>query len=240
MITQTIKDTHRNAPSLFPDLQETISASQISHELRNPVTLVSSYLQLFCAAHPEVQDFPYWNDITENMALLKDLLASLSQYNRSQLLQCELLHLDQMASSLIHSVKPDFEKKRIRLISDFQPDLLVINGDAIKFRQVFFNLLNNAADAMPDGGTITVKLWASEDSLHLSVSDTGEGIPKDRISTVFTPFVTYKRTGNGLGLPIVKRIAEAHNGTVSFQSTPGEGTCFLLTFPVFRDERERQ
>ena len=112
------------------------------------------------------------------MTLLKDLLASLSQYNRSQLLQCEPLHLDQMASSLIHSVKPDFEKKRIRLISDFQPDLPVINGDAIKFRQVFFNLLNNAADAMPDGGTITVKLWVSEDSLHLSVADTGEGIPK--------------------------------------------------------------
>ena len=238
MTTQTIKDTHRNTPSLFPDSAGDDLCLSHSHELRNPVTLVSSYLQLFCAAHPEVQDFPYWNDITENMTLLKDLLASLSQYNRSQLLQCEPLHLDQMASSLIHSVKPDFEKKRIRLISDFQPDLPVINGDAIKFRQVFFNLLNNAADAMPDGGTITVKLWVSEDSLHLSVADTGEGIPKDRISTVFTPFVTYKRTGNGLGLPIVKRIAEAHNGTVSFQSTPGEGTCLLLTFPVFQDERE--
>ena len=105
-------------------------------------------------------------------------------------------------------------------------------GDALKLRQIFFNLLNNAMDAMPQGGTVTLKLFCQGARIHLTVADTGEGIPPEKLDSIFQPFVTSKKSGTGLGLPIVRRITEAHGGHVSAASPPGEGACFHLTFPA--------
>lgn len=87
-------------------------------------------------------------------------------------------------------------------------------------------------DAMPQGGSITLTLFQIKSQIHLKVTDTGEGIPPEKSASVFQPFVTTKKNGTGLGLPIVRRITEAHGGTIAFTSTPGTGTCFHLTFPA--------
>lgn len=212
--------------------RDSLSLSQISHELRNPVTLVSSYLQLFCASHPEVKTFPYWNEIMENMDLLRELLGALSHYNRSEQLQTQRLALDQLALDLLQSMKPVFQKRRIQVHTNFSENLPQIEGDPLKLRQIFFNLLNNAMDAMPQGGSITLTLFQIKSQIHLKVTDTGEGIPPEKSASVFQPFVTTKKNGTDLGLPIVRRITEAHGGTIAFTSTPGTGTCFHLTFPA--------
>ena len=212
--------------------RDSLSLSQISHELRTPVTLINSYLQLFCSSHPEVKTFPYWKDIMENMELLKELLGALSQYNRSEQLQRQPLALDQLASSLLLSMEPVFRERRIQGHTCFQESLPPMAGDALKLRQIFFNLLNNAMDAMPQGGTVTLKLFCQGARIHLTVADTGEGIPPEKLDSIFQPFVTSKKSGTGLGLPIVRRITEAHGGHVSAASPPGEGACFHLTFPA--------
>lgn len=218
--------------------QDSLSLSQISHELRTPVTLVNSYLQLFSSSHPEVKSFPYWEDIVENMDLLKELLGNLSQYNSSHSLQRQPLALDQLAKDLLASLAPVFARRRIRIHTCFPEKLPLIAGDGLKLRQVFFNLLNNAMDAMPQGGSITIGLSLRESSIHLTIKDTGEGIPPENRNSIFQPFVTSKRNGTGLGLPIVRRITEAHGGTVTFTSTQGVGTCFHLTFPALSGDTE--
>lgn len=230
-------------PSPIPEsspLQESFSLSQLSHELRNPVTLISGYLQLFSSAHPEVQEFPYWKDIVENTELLKELLSALSQYNRSFQLQREPLDFGELTESLLASMAPVFRERKAAICTCFQPGLPLINGDALKLRQVLFNLLDNSMDAMPQGGTITLRLYAQEKLLHAALTDTGEGISPAQAPRIFAPFVTCKKNGTGLGLPIVRRILQAHGGTVDFSSIPGQGTCFHFTLPVFSDGTEER
>src|SRR5204863_5428918 len=106
-------------------------------------------------------------------------------------------------------------------------------------RQVLWNLIRNATDAMPKGGTITISAYREEltggrrESV-LSVADDGEGIPKEDLDRIFEPFFSTKPSGTGLGLATVARIVEDHRGTIDTVSQVGQGTTFTLRFPIVR------
>ena len=99
-----------------------------------------------------------------------------------------------------------------------------------KMKQVLINLCNNAADAMPEGGTLTLAARAEGAMLVIDVSDTGTGIPDDL--QVFEPFATTKEAGTGLGLSIARQIVAGHDGSMSYDSTLGEGTTFRIVMPL--------
>ena len=103
--------------------------------------------------------------------------------------------------------------------------------DTTQFRQLFLNLIRNAAEAMPSGGTIKISLCFDGDFLTIRVQDTGCGIPAEDLPTLFDLFVTHKKNGTGLGLAICKEIVTAHDGTISVSSVPGEGSTFTVVFP---------
>jgi signal transduction histidine kinase len=114
----------------------------------------------------------------------------------------------------------------------------MLPGDRDQLTQVFINLIGNAIDAMPDGGVLTIETglhgvggyrWACVD-----VVDSGPGIPADRLAQIFEPFFTTKPegAGTGLGLPISRRIVEAHGGTLEAESTPGQGTRMRVRLPL--------
>ena len=116
---------------------------------------------------------------------------------------------------------------------------LVIEGDRFALGRVYRNLIMNAIQATEAGGRVTIATGRAGDWVEISVTDTGSGIPAERISAIFDDFVTTKRRGLGLGLAISKRIVEQLNGTIDVQSEVGRGTAFTLRFPA-RDDRSAQ
>ena len=123
-----------------------------------------------------------------------------------------------------------YEQRRVRINLDVPLDLPGMMADRNKLRQVLLNLSKNAVEAMPNGGTLTIRGRASEAWLCLDITDTGNGIPAGM--PVFEPAVTDKPQGSGLGLAIVREIVHQHKGTVSYTTQLGKGTTFHLKFPI--------
>ena len=104
--------------------------------------------------------------------------------------------------------------------------------DEAKIRRVLTNLIQNAIDAMPEGGRLSISSMSSPREVSISVTDTGMGIPQDHMEKIWTALYTTKAKGIGLGLPICKRIVEAHGGSISVVSTVGRGSTFTVKLPI--------
>jgi signal transduction histidine kinase len=120
-------------------------------------------------------------------------------------------------------------------VVQLDPALPVIEADPKQLKQVFVNMFSNAMQAMPRGGTLTVKTepWATLDGpgAAVTISDTGGGVPPEVVENIFNPFFTTKREGTGLGLALSKRIIEGHGGTIEVINREGEGVTFILRLP---------
>ena len=209
-----------------------LSLSKISHEIRNPVTLINGFLQLMASDHPEVHTWRYWDDIMENMAFLRELLTELSQYNNAGTLHRTEASPYQILSSVISSSIPSFEKKHIAISLEKLAPVPTFMLDGTKLREVFFNLFRNAAEAMPEGGEIHCAIDCDGDNVTITVADTGCGIPAEYMDDIFEAFVTHKKDGSGLGLAIASQVIKAHQGKISVSSTEGQGTEFTIVLPI--------
>jgi two-component system sporulation sensor kinase C len=119
----------------------------------------------------------------------------------------------------------------IKLINEANDELL-LNVDTDKIERVFTNLIANALDAMPNGGTLRITSRKMKNSIVLDFSDTGKGMSKQVLEKLWMPFFTTKAKGLGIGLSICKRIVDAHQGKIEVQSVEGKGTCFSVFLPV--------
>lgn len=211
--------------------EQKITISQISHEVRNPVTVINSSLQLIEKKCPAIREYPLWQDTMRDMKYLLRLLDEVSSYNNSTLLRKEVLDtstwLSGFLSSLSRTVPAPFS-----LSWQVPPALPAICADPLKLRRALENLLRNGFEALEDQGEVSFLAEAKKDALCLRISDTGYGIPQERLDTLYQPFVTHKPDGTGLGLSITKRIIEAHRGTLSLETVPGRGTTFTVLLPA--------
>ena len=213
--------------------------STISHEIRNPLTLIYSTLQLIEAERPDLVSCGHWQNLRQDMEYIKQLLEELSSYNNGDRLKLSLTDTNTFLKTLALSFASSLVDTNIEFVSEIAPDLPAISIDPVKMRQVLLNLLRNAKDAVsstafPDGRTPSVGLRASrsDDSLLVTVSDNGCGIESEELSHIFEPFVTQKENGTGLGLAIARRIVTAHGGTLEVTSAPGHPTVFSISLPV--------
>jgi signal transduction histidine kinase len=145
------------------------------------------------------------------------LKPDLSQVNIAQLLK-DALSKTQIPSNVNLSVHVD--------------EGLQLMIDPLLMKRVFSNLITNAVQAMPEGGELTVDASKSDEEALVSFHDTGVGIPQEDFSKLFSPFFTTKAKGQGLGLPVCKRLVEAHGGEITVESRLGEGTIFTVTLPM--------
>lgn len=207
--------------------------SKFSHEIRNPLALISSELQMMARSHPEVRDFSEWNDILDNIDHIRCLLDELSGYqNAEQLYPTEtdfILCLD----SILNSFRPALDYLGITLKTCIPCSHPPLNLDQTKIRQAFLNLLRNAQESIqnPHTGVIQVTASAVPGGFSVSVRDNGCGMTASQMEKIFCPFVTYKPGGTGLGLAVTRQIIEAHHGTLTVTSTPGKGSCFTVFLP---------
>lgn len=228
-----------------------MTISTISHEIRNPLTLVYSTLQLISSQHPEVATFKYWDQLVQDVEYIKLLLEELSSYNNGSKLNPSLIDSDTFFKTVSLSFAAAIADTKIEFLSRIFPNLPDIVCDSVKIRQLLLNLLGNAKDAVLSGKSICPKISmkvfpagnllsaknendTSQEYTHIiiKISDNGCGISSEHIQHIFDPFITYKSGGTGLGLAIAKRIAFAHRGTLTVSSSPESPTVFTLTLPV--------
>ena len=210
--------------------------SQISHEIRNPLTLIKSTVQLIESEHPEAAEFKYWKQLAEDINGLENLLAELCLYKNSEVISITEENSVLILKSVLNSFSPLAEQNGINLSLKITEDELAYYNnytlDEVKFTQVFTNLIRNAFEATQKGDYINVECSVSLPSeLIISVHNNGQMIPEDELPTIFKPFVTYKSGGTGLGLAISSNIVAAHNGTIEVTSSE-EQTSFIIHLPL--------
>ena len=206
--------------------------SRFSHEIRNPIALIGSELQLIEDTHPEVSAYDYWNDITANLEYTKELLNNLSDYNNAYKLSPKKTDLFPYLQAIISSIHPTYEYLGISLAEQISPALPALYIDRIKLKQALLNLFRNAAEAVPaSDGKVKFCAFSSEKAVHISITDNGCGIPEDQLEQIFTPFVTFKKKGTGLGLSITSQIIQAHGGKIYAENEPDSGASFHMLLP---------
>lgn len=226
------------APSLqqYTDLAEL--AGGFIHEIKNHLGTLSLNLQLLAEdfENPQNQRERRAHDRASRLHGECQKLLGLSndflRFARVQTLNAAPTPLGDVVCRMIDFLSPTARQKNIEVCWLPAPDLPPVNLDADLFEQALLNLMLNAEQAMPDGGTLTLIGRVDGGFVCLDVIDTGHGMPADVLAKLFRPFHTTKSNGNGLGLPTVRKIVAAHGGTIDVQSEVGRGTKFTIRLPA--------
>jgi len=215
--------------------------SNISHELRTPVTYLQGYAKVLKdgLVDSDKEKKQYLSIIYQESVRLEHLISDLfdlSKMEEGQLkLSMEWLDLKEIVKIAVEKVKLKAEIKRLSLQTDLHDPIPLIRGDHKRMEQVLLNLLENAI-RYTEKGSVVVRLVKQKEATVLSVSDTGIGIPKDELPYIFERFYRVEKSrareygGTGLGLSIVKKYVDMQGGTVQVDSEPGKGTTFRLIF----------
>jgi signal transduction histidine kinase len=226
-LTQKLDEAHSSALNDLP-------VSVFVHEARNALHLMASLVEIMkhelCGK--ENGDGVLVGSLGHLNAEIQDLVQLVTRFQANKLfcLNCEATNLSAVVLECLKRIDAFIVQRRIQIQYETECDLPLIMADRAKLREVLLNICRNAAEAMPSGGTIGIKIQSREGRVFLDIADTGTGIPKH--INILQPFVSTKGSGRGLGLAIVRWIVFAHRGTLTYDSDPGEGTVFHLSFPT--------
>lgn len=212
------------------EFQSTLS--MFSHEIRNPLALITSELQMLSDHHPQLCLDEHWDNIMENLNYIRELLDEISRYQNAGHLSLVSTDTSLWLDRIANTFRPALDYLGIALETDIPQNLPHLELDQTKIRQALFNLLRNAQESIQHThGKILFSASAVPDGVQITISDNGCGMTEDQIENAFRPFVTYKPGGTGLGLAVTRQIIEAHQGTLCVESTPKEGTSFYIFLP---------
>jgi signal transduction histidine kinase/PAS domain-containing protein len=170
--------------------------------------------------------------ISKEISRLDTVLNGFLKFARPDELRLQPLQLETIVSDVVTTVSLEAERMRVVVKSDCPRGLPEVNADAAMLRQALLNLALNACQAMPDGGTLKIACrGAARNRVEVDVEDTGVGIPPENLQKIFDLYFTTKERGSGIGLSMVYRIVQLHDGEIEVQSTPGHGTRFRLVLP---------
>lgn len=203
-----------------------------AHELRNPLTTLYSTVQFIEFQHPEVKNFKYWGNLAIDIEYMEKLIADLSAFSKAECKKADSFSLHTLLEQVSLSFAAKIAMSDVKYTSKISPSLPQIIGEQTKLQEVFFNLLKNAYEAALPNHSIFLDAEADQTSVTIRIRDTGCGISPELLPTIFEPFVTTKEDGTGLGLAICNQIIKAHGGTISVESTIGDGTCFSVSLPI--------
>ncbi len=216
------------------------AAAVLAHEIRNPLGIIktsSQVLRMKSALPPEGEKLVGF--VLEEVGRIDHLVQELLDFARPRILLRRPVDVALELGNTLSFAAHDLQHRHISVQSAGQPRTFIIQADAEQLHQVFLNIILNAMDAMPKGGTLTTQVEREGDVVLVSIADTGMGIDPEVRERLFEPFVTTKPRGTGLGLARVRHIIEQHGGTVLCESEPGAGTCFTLRLPLVPPEEGR-
>jgi two-component system, LuxR family, sensor kinase FixL len=215
-------------------------AASIAHELNNPLATVSLRIESLLSRTPAGDPRRKALDIVaQETQRMGDLVANLLQFSRRGVEQVSTVDVREELTRAVELIHHHLRKRSIVVSQDFAPETGTIYADRQKLRQVFLNLLSNASDAMPTGGTLTLRTTAAalpseQPAVQIEVVDTGVGILPEHLERVMEPFFTTKEEGKGtgLGLAICRRVVQEHNGTIQIVSAINKGSTVRIVLPV--------
>jgi signal transduction histidine kinase len=214
------------------------AAAQVAHEVKNPLAgllLYSLHLKDKSSNFSESQIY-LLDKIVNTINHLNSRVEQILGFARPVSLTLHSEDLNQIVNDILELLRPQLKANqvKVRLSSEAQPAYAML--DQTSLRGALMNLMLNAIEAMPDGGTLSIVLHQSEESLRLEIADTGRGIGEAEAKKIFEPFYTTKEQGLGLGMPYAKKIIDQHGGTISVSSQPGKGTTISLVLAAAQKE----
>jgi PAS domain S-box-containing protein len=213
-------------------------AAGVAHELGNPLNSLTIHLQLAERRLKKLRDSKEGEALAESLKVCQDEVARLDGIIRNFLEAIRPrppdlaeVNLVEVLEDVLRFQARELEDRGIKVEGELPASLPVVMADRNQLKQVFFNLVKNAMEAMGPDGRLSLKVRADDDSVYVAVADTGTGIKAEDMSKLFSPYHTTKVSGHGLGLMIVQRIMRDHGGHVGIESKEGVGTVVTLQFP---------
>lgn len=246
---------YRKVGLLFPKMSDTVNdderqrllaqyseiatlAGGLAHEIRNPLSTMGLNVELLIE---EVEDSESPRDrrmlkklqrIQDECTNLDGILSAFLQFARVGELQLEAADLNAVVNEFVDFYRPTTNEHGVDISPHLESNLPTVRLDKSLFRQVLLNLARNAVQAMPDGGHLELQTFVRDGGVVLEIIDTGQGMNEKTRSKLFQIFFSTKPNGSGLGLPTVRKIVEAHNGTITCESEQSRGTRFSIELPA--------
>lgn len=249
---------YRNLEEVHQELKETQSflihlekmmalgemSTSIAHEIKNPLTSIGGFARRLDRAVPEgSQEKKYSETIIKEVSRLERILNDLLKYTRDESLVLKELDLRDILEESVSMAAEGIRSGGIQLVKEYGEDIPKIFGDPHQLKQTFFNLINNACQAMKTEGMLSLRIHSfsknGSSCIKVEVEDTGKGIDPKTLHNIFNPFYSTKESSLGLGLPIVHRIITSHRGQIEVDNHPGKGVNFIVTLPVREGTREK-
>jgi two-component system NtrC family sensor kinase len=219
------------------------TAAQLAHEVGTPLNLISGHVQLLLASDTRDPGAgrKRLQTISTQIERIERIVRRMLDRTRPETPELVPLDLNQLLRRIFDATAPTLDASDVRLTAALAPDLPAVTGDADRLQQVFINLVNNALDAMPEGGELKVTTAfahnAEDDgagTVSVEFADTGTGMTEEVRARIFDPLYTTKARGRGtgLGLVVVRQALAEHGGRIEVESEPGGGSLFRLTFPA--------
>lgn len=214
--------------------------SNVSHEMKTPIAIIKNYGQMMQKKNlPEAQRLEYARVIEDAAGRLSDLISNILKMNKLEnqrmIPEADAYDVCRQLCECILQYEDVWEEKGIELETDME-DAATVRGDASLLELVWNNLLSNAFKFTGPGGTVSVQQVSSEESVQISISDTGCGMSRECIRHIFDKFyqgdTSHAREGNGLGLALVQRVLQLSDGDIQVISAQGEGSTFIVTLPA--------
>jgi len=213
-------------------------AAGVAHELGNPLNSLTIHLQLMERKLGQVEDPDAAGSITESLRVcqnevkrLDGIITHFLDAVRPKEPDMHELDLVGLLEEVLQVQQAELRDRRIEVNVEVDQTIPRISGDHDQIKQVFFNLIKNANDAMAPDGVLTARFTADDDHVFVQFNDTGAGIAEEDLARIFQPYHTTKKEGHGLGMMIVQRIMRDHGGQIGVESREGEGTKITLQFP---------
>jgi signal transduction histidine kinase len=215
-------------------------AAGLVHDLSHPIQNIGNSTRLLMRDDLDVESRDQFRrTIERELQTLKRFMDDLRHVVKPKPIERFAMDINGSVAEIAESMRAEGDRNGVTLEAQYGAGPLVIEGDRFALGRVYRNLITNAIQATEPGGRVTIATGRAGDRVEIRVTDTGSGIPPERLSAIFDDFVTTKRRGLGLGLAISKRIVEQLDGTIDVQSEIGKGTAFTLRFPA-RDDRSAQ
>ncbi len=212
--------------------------AMLAHEIRNPLAGIKGYAQLIGKKPRDERNGGFAQHIVSESLRMEALVNDLLTFAKSDTASMTTVNLAVIVSHAATLLLPEAEEHQIEIIREAQENIL-IDGNRDRLSQVLLNVVKNAIQATPDGGTVRINAGVDCGYATVTVSDNGHGISQEDMPRIFEPFFTTKARGTGLGLALCRKIVEEHGGKITVHSVVDEGTSVSLAFPIHQKHHGR-
>ncbi len=207
-------------------------AAGVAHEIRNPLTSMKGYGEFLLEDETDPQRREFIEIILDEIGRVNTIVEDFMVLAKPKAVELEEKNIVTIINNVLSLLEFEARKKNVKMSFEANEDIIQIECDEDRLKQVFLNFVKNGIEAMPNGGELTVKVSVEDHQVQISIQDTGVGIPEDKLKKIGEPFYTTKKEGNGLGLMVSFKIIESHQGKVYIESEINKGTTFNIILPA--------